>query len=126
MKKDTVVAMRAYLEVALQGFEEYFGVQAEVGKISYGDSHADIKLKVSQVNADGTVEPKEAADFKRYAHVYGLRPEWMGGEFKQQGKTFVITGLNTRARKFRVQATSTDGVRYKFPQELIKRLMETA
>jgi len=125
MERDTVVAMRAYLEVALQGFEEHFGVQADVGKISYGDSHADIKLKVSQVNVDGTVESKEAVNFKKYANVYGLRPEWLGKEFKHQGKVFVITGINTRARKFRVQATSTDGVGYKFPQELIKRLMET-
>jgi hypothetical protein len=125
MEKKTVEAMRAYLEVALRGFEEHFDVQVEIGKIRYGRSNAKIALQVSEVAEDGSVETVEVVAFKTQAHLYGLRPEWLGREFEHASCIFNITGLNTRARKFKIQAVSRTGERYKFPATMIKKIMES-
>ena len=96
--------MRAYLDVALTGFEEHFGVAVDVDGVRFSETNAKIILSVSEISESGEVIYREAEDFKQYAHHYGLKPEWLGKNFTQAGKEFTISGLNTRAKKYKVLA----------------------
>jgi len=121
---EKVELMRAYLEVALTGFEEHFGVQVEIGRMSYSASNVNITLQASEIGTDGTALTREAEAFKHSAHLYDMSPEWLGAHFTAMGKRFKITGLNTRAKKYKVQAIADDGTRYKFSHKSIREYME--
>ena len=77
----------------------------------------------------GTFDPKftfslpDAGEnqFASTAHLVGLHADDFGKTFQVHGKTFRITGLNLRARKFPVCAVNTtDGKSYKFPTNTVK------
>ncbi|HUX80497.1 MAG TPA: hypothetical protein VMW10_12255, partial [Alphaproteobacteria bacterium] len=97
MDKSTVEGMRAYLETMLTGFEEHFGVQATIGRITYSSNNCKMAFNIAEVKEDGTVATKESEMFKRLANNYGLKPELLGQEFQSKGHTFILTGMNTRA-----------------------------
>jgi hypothetical protein len=124
LDKTKAKLMRAYLEVALTGFEEHFGVAVKIGSIRYEATNARIPLDVSVVSDDGVILSKEAEDFKRYAYEYELKPEWLGMEFQSGGHTFTIEGLKTRAKKYKVIAKRSDGASYKFSHRQVKLYME--
>jgi hypothetical protein len=68
---------------------------------------------------DGEVVTKESEDFRRYAHEYGLKPEWLGKTFESRGQEFTIVGLSTRAKKYKVIARNSEGVGYKFHHDSV-------
>jgi hypothetical protein len=112
--------MQAYLEVALTGFQEHFGVDVKLGTFRYGESNASVPLRISEIGSGGEVKTVEAENFKRFAVHYGLKPEWLGETISVNGIFMTITGLNTRARKFKVQAVTDDGKRYKLHPEQVR------
>lgn len=118
--------MRAWLEASLTSFEEHFGVNVSIGTIRFAENHAKIPLEVSRVTEDGEVISKEAEDFKRHASHFGLKSEWLGESFTERGKVFTITGLNTRAKKYKIHAKCDDGKIYKFHHHSIRLSMEKA
>ena len=69
---------------------------------------------------DGTAHTKAELDFKRVAHLYGLSPDDFGFTFEYRGSTYTVSGINTRANRYPVQACTSDGTRYKFPASVIK------
>ena len=103
------------------------GLQVDLGNARYtsGDIFPiTFKFEVSATNEDGTVETKEASDFKKLASIYGLSPDDLGREFTTyDGKTFKITGLKTTRRKYPISATM-NGKSYKFPAEQIKQHLQ--
>jgi hypothetical protein len=119
MDRKTVQMMRAYLEVALTGFQEHFGVDVKVGTIRFAENNATVGLEISTVNDDGEVVTKESEDFRRYAHEYGLKPEWLGKTFESRGQEFTRVGLSTRAKKYKVIARNSEGVGYKFHHDSV-------
>ena len=122
MDKAKIEGMKAYLETMITSFEEHFGVQATIGRITYSHNNCKIPFEVAEVKEDGTVATKEAETFKRLANNYGLKPELLGQEFESQGHTFIVTGMNTRARKFPIQGVrKLDGARFKFPVAQVQR-----
>jgi hypothetical protein len=126
MNRDKVKQMRAFLEVALTGFEEHFGVAINLGTFRFDETNAKVPLEISVVSEGGEVITKEHENFKRYAASYGLRPEWLGKEFSSNGYTFAVTGLSTRAKKYNVLAKRSDGQGFKFAPDRVKLLMEMA
>lgn len=123
MDKQKAQQMRVFLEVALTGFEEHFGVAVKIGSIRYTDTNASMRLEVSEVSENGEVQSREVEDFKRFADAYGLSPEWLGEKFTVRGKTFTITGLNTRAKKYKIRAKDEAGNPYKFNELTVQRAM---
>tara|TARA_B100000614_G_C14333991_1_gene405956 strand:+ start:240 stop:653 length:414 start_codon:yes stop_codon:yes gene_type:complete len=103
------------------------GLQVDLGNARYtsGDIFPiTFKFEVSATNEDGTVETKEASDFKKLASLYGLSPDDLGREFTTwDGKTFKITGLKRTRRKYPISATM-NGKSYKFPAEQIKQHLQ--
>jgi len=116
---------------ALKSVGEELGISIEVhGSISYthGGEEANAKLKLLSITVgnDGqeAVHDPEAEDFKRFASLYGFKPEDLGRQFTSRGKTFEITGLKLSRKKYPVSAREVGTDRqYKFPATDVKRLM---
>ena len=105
------------------------GLQVKLGNARYtGGTIFPItfKFEVSATNEDGTIETKEASDFRANAIIYGLSPDDLGKEFTTYtDKKYIITGLNKRRRKYPISATK-DGKSYKFSAELVKQHLQRA
>jgi hypothetical protein len=84
---------------------------------------ATIKFEFSLKNADGTIETKEAKDFRQYAHMFGLAPEDLGRTFDSRGNRFTITGLKLASAIFPILAVNQSGKGYKFPADDVKRFL---
>ena len=67
MDRDKLKLMRAYLEAALTGFEEHFGVHVSIGNISYTTNNCKIALNVAEI--------KERACFDHFVCYFLSSPE---------------------------------------------------
>ena len=114
---------REISEEALEVLQDHFGdrvvVKREGGQ--YGSTHCTIKFQFAKVTEEGAMTAERKA-FENYAARHGLDPDDFGREFRTyRGGTYRITGLNTRARKYPIQAEHVGtGKMYKFPAQQVK------
>lgn len=100
---------------ALQAVADEFGVKLDRKGGSYSSTSLITKFEFADEGAD-------QAEFDALCHVVGLTPEHFGKEFVSQGKRFVVTGINLRARKYPVTADCiSDGKSYKFTADSVQR-----
>jgi len=112
--RSTCRLLRDKINESLKDLAEELGVNIEAGNASYTNENATVKLKVSTKNIDGTVNSKEADDFKRCASSWGLTPEDLNREFTIHGKTYKIVGANPRASRYPINAKRvSDGKGFK-------------
>jgi len=53
----------------------------------------------------------EGAAYTQFCSIFNLEPEWLGKAFKDKdGRSYTVTGLNIRSRKFPV--LTTEGVKF--------------
>ena len=103
--------IRVAINTALREVEEAHGIKLKIGnRISFDKTTFRTKLEASIVNEKGIVEDRERTDFTKYATMFDLNPEWLDKEIVLNGRTFTITGLNTKASKnnIRIQAENGD------------------
>jgi hypothetical protein len=91
-------ALRPIIEKALMVLEKY-GLTVQIGKIAYDDTQFTTKLEVKTRN-------NGESEFKKYALMLKLKPEWFGKSFQDGKDTFEIIGLSGRP-KFPVQVRNT-------------------
>jgi hypothetical protein len=112
MDRKTVRELRQHLEEALEVIHESTGFIVTIGSAGYVPGvSCTFKVELS--------EEREGmpAKFRSDARALGLDPAklWQG-EFVSRGETFIVHGINCRARKYPVQAVrQRDGASYKFP-----------
>jgi len=108
--KSGLKVIRVAINTALREVEEAHGIKLNIGNISYEDTTFRTTLKASIVNEDGTVEDEQRKDFKKFATMFDINPEWLDKEIVLNGRTFTITGLNRKASKnnIRIQAENGD------------------
>jgi len=125
--------LRGVIDSALDELsnEQGWGIKLQLGNGSYSGSNGHFKLNISAIDESGTVVTEEAEDFKRYAELYGLKPEWLGESFtytsyKQESKpeTYKIIGLKARARKRQILTEDGNGKRVVWPANNVLELME--
>jgi hypothetical protein len=105
------------IDEALASVGEKYGLQIATGGGTYGGANASLKLKLSVVNADGSVVTEEAQCFKQYIGMYSngrMTPEDLGKTFVSKGKTYTVIGLMLRAKKYPILAQRSDGSKFKF------------
>lgn len=100
------------------GKEEGFTIR--LGNATYSNSNVTFKLELSTVNEDGSVNTKEATDFKNYASMYGLNPNDLGRTFEHIGDVYTVVGCKPRSRKFPILCKNSQGKVYKFNEATIK------
>lgn len=111
---------------ALSEVGRKLGINIErTGGGRFDNSTFTFKVECALIGADGIVRDKESEDFKKYASMYGLKPEHFGKTFKTwDGQEFTICGLNMRARKNPIHAKNSRGKTYIFPAEQVKAHLE--
>lgn len=117
------------IEEALEPIAEKHGLTLDrKGRTFYRDSlPVMFQLLVKQEDEDGNAMDSKAKDFVRCARNYGLSADDYHAEFQSNGRTFRITGLNTRARGYPVLAEDVrNGKTYKFPAGRVKEALARA
>lgn len=90
-------------------------VTARNARYSNNEMTVRFVFRTKTTDADGNRVTPEANAFKAQAWLHGLKPEDLGKVFKSGDKTFKITGLVPRRRKYPIQATCVEnGKGYKF------------
>lgn len=99
------------IKSALKEVEDKFGVNIELGNSRFTDKNYTTKVKVAVVGDDGEAITKEVTAFKRNKKSYGINDKFeIGTRFETlSGNTFILDGLNTRAKKYPVLAHNRDG-----------------
>lgn len=108
-------AIRADINTALKAVEKKHGVSFNLGNIRFSDSDFRGKLECfSATDNSGNAVDIDKQNFESKAWLVGVKKTAFGKTFTSQGTKFTITGINTRAKKYPIQATNAKGKRYKF------------
>jgi hypothetical protein len=94
--------LQGEIEETLTALGEKLGVKFTPGNAKFSPTSATFKLEVAIINPDGTAETKVRTDFKRYATVCGMKPEWLDQQITSQGKPYKILGLMPNSHKYPV------------------------
>jgi hypothetical protein len=113
----------AAIELALRRVAAEYGVAIRPGSGSFSEGSYTVKVEVSTLNADGTVNTPAAEAYRRYASVDGLPEDGLGRTFEARGETYTISGYLPRARKMPVLATRADGRTFKFAPAAVRRAL---
>jgi len=109
--------LRKQFQDAINAVAAKNGIKAGLGSISYTDSQFTVKMTVeTSGNKEAKVE-KAKNGFPMDAFRVGLKEDALGKTFKSNGRTFKITGVKTRRRKYPVSAVEVGGRggKFKFP-----------
>lgn len=126
--RPTVKSLRTSLEADLATIALKYGITMELGNARFSDHECNFKFKLNTIATDGTpVETKEAAAFARHAPLLGFDQWRVGDTIRLSGKTFNITGFNTRARKSPISIKEhLTGKLYKISVAMLKSAEGTA
>lgn len=115
--KATLPQIRNDIDAALAAVEAKHNIKFNTGRITY-EPGVNFRCKLEAVstadNNGNTVNP-EKNNFESKAFLIGVKKTAFGKTFTSRGRKFTITGLNTRAKKYPIQAETARGQRYKFP-----------
>ncbi len=111
--------LREEIDAALKPIGEKFKLAISWEKASFSPQNATIKLQASVLNEEGIAETQTRSDFKKYAIMFGLKPEWLDKSFSDfSGHVYVISGLSMRSRKAPVIGESR-GKEWKLPIAMV-------
>ena len=85
----------------------------------------ELKLKFKFSVSTGDAKADERKEFGKYAAFYGLTEADYGKTFKSNGNEYTLIGLKLarkRTQRYVVIGVSDRGARYKFTEEVLKRL----
>jgi hypothetical protein len=123
----TCRAVAKAMEEALKPVGERYGLSIQFRGGRYQDTSYSPKVVCAIVDDGGTVQGPEVSDFKRYANLYGLKPDDLGREFRTDRGVFVLTGLKSRARRFPLLGKEkATGKVYKFTADVVVAALEKA
>jgi hypothetical protein len=87
---------------------------------SFIAENATLKLEIATVRASGQAETETRINFKTYAGMFGLKPEYLDKAVKISGKNYTIAGLKPSARRSPVIILRDDGKRFKIDVNSVK------
>lgn len=115
--REKVRELRYEIEEALKRIEG--PVSFKVGSASFTDNAVTFKLEVSTINNDGTVNTKEAEDFRLNARLYGLLPDALNQTFEYLDQTYTIIGCKPRSKKYPILCKCGEKT-FKFPARTVQ------
>ena len=118
----TLKALRVELQSDLDALELKYGLKFHVGNMTYSDTVVTIKVDAGLGNTDATKHK-----FKEYAARFGLKPSDYGKIVYVNGSQYKISGIKPKAHRYPIVMQNTDtGKMYKFPQYVVKDVLEAA
>ena len=118
--KPTIKAIRMAMDQALATVASEYGITINTGNARFSGNEVTFKVKANTQSADGTVNTKEAQMFGLYKDSEGLGHLNVGDTVTLQGKSFILKGYNTRARKSPIQIEDMQGRGYKCSVSMLK------
>lgn len=114
--KPMLQKFRIDFEKKMSRLEKKYGLEIKLGRIGYDADGNSFKASFEATNTDENPEGMTGtqAKFASMAPLYGLKAEDFGKVIILQGRRFIITGLNPRARKSPVQMKEVDGAQRNF------------
>jgi len=112
--------LRHEMDKALQAISNKYGITIKAGNASYSGNECTFKVKCNTIGSDGTVITKEAKDWDRHKGLYNLSHINVGDTITIQGSPYILTGLNTRARKAPINFKNSAGAQYKCSVKMLQ------
>ena len=114
--------LRDKMNKALATISDEVGISFNVGSMSYENdgTSATIKVGASAIGEDGKIVDKAAVEFEKYCDLVGLKPDDLGKPVVVGGKSFVVSGLNMKAKKYPVIARAPSGKSYKLSAAAVR------
>lgn len=104
-------------EAALQAIARKHGLDLKGKTTRYAEDTCKVSWEFI-ATVDG-VEPAKRR-WNTYCAQFYLTPEDFGRTFTRGGRSYEVTGIKPRAKKYPVQAKDTTGKRYKFPATVLR------
>ena len=113
--------LRSEFEELLAEFGQKHNINFDIGRISYSDETAKLKIDMAIANGkENPVQQKRWEDYINSNPWYNLENVEYGKSFNYQGKTYKIFDIAPRSKKRPIIVDCiTDGKSYKFPTELL-------
>ena len=118
--KPTIKAIRVAMDSALAKVEKDYGIKISTGNARFSGNEVTFKVKANTVTSGGKAITKEAQMFDIVKHQEGIGHLSVGDTVTLQGKSFTITGYNTRARKSPINIEDMQGRGYKCSVSMLK------
>ena len=116
----SVRLLRVEMEEALKQVAERYDLGISLGRITYTETNFKVKVEVATKSEDGVVGSQAALAFGQYSKWDGIKPEALGQRFNFKNKDYTITGYNTRARKYSMQAIDEQGESFGFMPKSVR------
>lgn len=101
LTKEKLNGARKEIEKLNEVLKAKFGIEIEVGRITYSDESATGKLKIFAVGAGESKEDvQDKADFEKAMHKYGLEEADRGKLFDLNGTQYRLVTLRPKAPKW--------------------------
>ena len=119
--KASLPRIRNDINAALAAVEAKHNIRFNIGRITYETgSNFRTKLEaVSTADHSGNAINPDKIQFEKNAWRVGVKKDAFGQKFTSGRKHFTITGINTRAKKYPINAVTASGKRYKFPVSML-------
>jgi len=108
------------IKTALKAIAEKHGVKLGGIRISFSPQNAGFRFDLSTVSENGVVNDRYRQSFIANAFQYGLEASDLDKTFSYGGKTYTITGLNTRRHSRPIITKRSDGMGTVFPAAAVK------
>ena len=118
--KANLQVLRTEIDNALKAVENQFGIKLHAGNASFSGNEVTFKLKGNTIGEGGTVITKEATNWDRYKVFNGMNHLSVGDQITIQGKSYTLTGYNTRAKKAPVNFKDSLGRGYKCSMRMLQ------
>ena len=118
--KPTIKAIRMAMDQALATVANEYGITINTGNARFSGNEVTFKVKANTMGEGGQVNTKEAQMFDLYKNSEGLGHLSVGDTVTLQGKSFILKGFNTRARKSPIQIEDMQGRGYKCSVSMLK------
>jgi len=118
--KANLQSLRTEIDNALKAVENQFGIKLHAGNASFSGNEVTFKLKGNTIGEGGTVITREATNWDRHRGLHGMDHLSVGDQITIQGKSYTLTGYNTRARKAPVEFKDSRGNGYKCSMRMLQ------
>ena len=118
--KPTIKAIRMAMDQALATVANEYGITINTGNARFSGNEVTFKVKANTMGEGGQVNTKEAQMFELVKNQEGLGHLSVGDTVTLQGKSFILKGFNTRARKSPIQIEDMQGRGYKCSVSMLK------
>jgi hypothetical protein len=118
--KKSLELMRTEIQEALNKIKKKHDLDVlKIGGITYESDGSGFTTRITAKTAGGN-----KSNFERVCSVYKLSPENYMETFEYRGDQYIVTGINTRAKKMPIQCRKVGTEEtYKFPENLVFNLL---